>query len=105
MGVCVRCPGVPGLQDDVVEEVPRGHVARGGARHAGPSPQPWSQPIPMVAHRCGVWCDVWPQTTQEFDLDKDGLIENSGFPDQTYDIWTVEGPSAYTGTRPPPREA
>ncbi|GAB5034529.1 non-lysosomal glucosylceramidase [Nannochloropsis oceanica] len=32
-----------------------------------------------------------------FDLDGDGLIENSGFPDQTYDIWTVEGPSAYTG--------
>ena len=33
----------------------------------------------------------------EFDTDGDGLIENSGFPDQTYDIWTVSGPSAYTG--------
>ena len=47
---------------------------------------------------------VWPvlQHVMEaalaaFDLDGDGLIENSGFPDQTYDIWTVEGPSAYTG--------
>jgi uncharacterized protein (DUF608 family) len=37
------------------------------------------------------------QANQEFDKDGDGLIENSGFPDQTYDIWTVEGPSAYTG--------
>lgn len=35
---------------------------------------------------------------QDFDTDGDGLIENSGFPDQTYDIWTVQGPSAYTGT-------
>jgi non-lysosomal glucosylceramidase len=31
------------------------------------------------------------------DRDGDGLIENSGFPDQTYDIWSVSGPSAYTG--------
>jgi len=47
---------------------------------------------------------VWPvlrhvmeAALKAFDLDGDGLIENSGFPDQTYDIWTVEGPSAYTG--------
>lgn len=47
---------------------------------------------------------LWPVLRQvmeaalkAFDLDGDGLIENSGFPDQTYDIWTVEGPSAYTG--------
>jgi hypothetical protein len=32
-----------------------------------------------------------------YDRDNDGLIENDGFPDQTYDIWTVTGPSAYTG--------
>lgn len=31
-----------------------------------------------------------------YDRDSDGLIENDGFPDQTYDIWTVTGPSAYT---------
>ena len=35
--------------------------------------------------------------TARYDLDGDGLIENSGFPDQTYDIWSVQGPSAYTG--------
>lgn len=35
--------------------------------------------------------------TQEFDLDGDGMIENSGFPDQTYDIWKVKGVSAYCG--------
>ena len=32
-----------------------------------------------------------------FDRDGDGLIENDGFPDQTYDVWSVKGPSAYTG--------
>ena len=36
-------------------------------------------------------------TASQYDTDKDGLIENQGFPDQTYDIWTVTGPSAYTG--------
>jgi non-lysosomal glucosylceramidase len=33
----------------------------------------------------------------QFDRDRDGLIENEGIPDQTYDVWSVEGPSAYTG--------
>jgi non-lysosomal glucosylceramidase len=32
-----------------------------------------------------------------FDRDGDGLIENDGYPDQTYDLWPVKGPSAYTG--------
>lgn len=46
---------------------------------------------------------VWPivketiSQMQKFDQDGDGLIENSGFPDQTYDTWTVVGASAYTG--------
>ena len=30
-----------------------------------------------------------------FDQDNDGLPENEGFPDQTYDNWRMEGPSAY----------
>jgi non-lysosomal glucosylceramidase len=37
------------------------------------------------------------QHVQRFDRDGDGLIENSGSPDQTYDVWSVKGPSAYTG--------
>lgn len=47
--------------------------------------------------------DMWPickavmESEQKFDLDGDGLIENSGFADQTYDGWTVTGPSAYCG--------
>nr|CAH8854016.1 unnamed protein product [Trichobilharzia regenti] len=32
-----------------------------------------------------------------WDTDNDGIIENSGFPDQTYDTWTAKGLSAYTG--------
>ena len=27
--------------------------------------------------------------SMQFDTDKDGLIENGGFPDQTYDTWYV----------------
>ncbi|XP_047050557.1 non-lysosomal glucosylceramidase-like [Lolium rigidum] len=33
----------------------------------------------------------------QFDRDRDGMIENEGRPDQTYDLWSVSGVSAYTG--------
>ncbi|KAL6856924.1 hypothetical protein ACP4OV_018306 [Aristida adscensionis] len=33
----------------------------------------------------------------QFDQDGDGMVENEGIPDQTYDIWAVSGVSAYTG--------
>jgi non-lysosomal glucosylceramidase len=33
----------------------------------------------------------------QFDLDEDGMIENDGFPDQTYDVWVADGVSAYSG--------
>ncbi|QQP35851.1 Uncharacterized protein FKW44_020776 [Caligus rogercresseyi] len=33
----------------------------------------------------------------KFDADGDGLIENSGQPDQTYDSWVMTGKSAYCG--------
>ncbi|XP_050216647.1 uncharacterized protein LOC126667660 [Mercurialis annua] len=47
--------------------------------------------------------DVWPavrsamEYMEQFDRDGDALIENDGFPDQTYDAWTVHGVSAYCG--------
>lgn len=47
--------------------------------------------------------DVWPavrtamEYMEQFDRDDDGLVENDGFPDQTYDAWTVHGVSAYCG--------
>ncbi|XP_057959180.1 uncharacterized protein LOC131151781 [Malania oleifera] len=47
--------------------------------------------------------DVWPAVCaainymEQFDRDNDCLIENDGFPDQTYDTWTVHGISAYCG--------
>jgi non-lysosomal glucosylceramidase len=34
---------------------------------------------------------------RQFDKDNDGLIENGGFPDQTYDVWITRGVSAYSG--------
>lgn len=37
------------------------------------------------------------RSTQAFDADGDGMIENAGFPDQTYDIWTATGVHAYCG--------
>ncbi|XP_010530106.1 PREDICTED: non-lysosomal glucosylceramidase [Tarenaya hassleriana] len=46
---------------------------------------------------------VWPAVytaiayLDQFDKDKDGMIENEGFPDQTYDAWCVSGVSSYCG--------
>ncbi|XP_010030209.2 non-lysosomal glucosylceramidase [Eucalyptus grandis] len=46
---------------------------------------------------------VWPSVyvamayMDQFDKDGDGMIENDGFPDQTYDTWSVSGVSAYSG--------
>jgi len=33
----------------------------------------------------------------QFDHNGDGLIENEGYPDQTYDTWVTRGASAYSG--------
>nr|KAJ0196547.1 hypothetical protein LSAT_V11C700371510 [Lactuca sativa] len=46
---------------------------------------------------------VWPSVyiamayMEQFDKDGDGMVENEGFPDQTYDTWSVLGVSAYCG--------
>lgn len=46
---------------------------------------------------------VWPSVyiamayMDQFDKDGDEMIENEDFPDQTYDVWTVNGVSAYSG--------
>ncbi|KAJ8436166.1 LOW QUALITY PROTEIN: hypothetical protein Cgig2_002737 [Carnegiea gigantea] len=46
---------------------------------------------------------VWPSVyvamayMDQFDKDRDSMIENEGFPDQTYDTWSVSGVSAYSG--------
>jgi non-lysosomal glucosylceramidase len=46
---------------------------------------------------------VWPAVQQaieymfRFDRDQDGMIENDGYPDQTYDVWSAKGVSAYCG--------
>jgi non-lysosomal glucosylceramidase len=47
--------------------------------------------------------EVWDSVVRaieymyRFDRDQDGMIENDGYPDQTYDVWTAEGVSAYCG--------
>lgn len=46
---------------------------------------------------------VWPSVylamayVDQFDKDRDGMIENEGIHDQTYDMWKVQGMSAYCG--------
>ena len=48
--------------------------------------------------------DVWPAVAMaldylsQFDLDHDGLLDHDGTADQTYDTWTMKGPSAYGGS-------
>ncbi|CAF2719013.1 unnamed protein product [Rotaria sp. Silwood2] len=47
--------------------------------------------------------DVWPTVkmvtdrVKKQDTDGDGLVDNGGFADQTYDAWAVTGASAYCG--------
>ena len=46
--------------------------------------------------------DTWPAVQEalaylaKYDHDGDGLPENEGYPDQTYDTWLVKGESAYS---------
>ncbi|KAF5292347.1 hypothetical protein FQA39_LY03381 [Lamprigera yunnana] len=42
-------------------------------------------------------CCTVMEKSLTFDTDNDGLIENSGYPDQTYDTWVMSGASAYCG--------
>jgi non-lysosomal glucosylceramidase len=47
--------------------------------------------------------DTWPAVKeamdylQKYDRNGDGVPENDGYPDQTYDVWVVRGESAYSG--------
>ncbi len=70
------------LNDKFVLQVYRDVVATGDMRFAR---EMWN----AVREALGYLC--------QFDRDDDGLIENEGFPDQTYDVWAAHGPSAYTG--------
>lgn len=46
--------------------------------------------------------DTWPAVQEslaylrKYDTDGDGVPENEGYPDQTYDTWVVRGESAYS---------
>jgi non-lysosomal glucosylceramidase len=51
----------------------------------------------------GFVAEVWDAIREainyvaQFDIDDDGILDNEGFPDQTYDVWSALGASAYTG--------
>jgi non-lysosomal glucosylceramidase len=48
--------------------------------------------------------ETWPAVQealtylQQYDHNNDGIPENDGYPDQTYDTWVVRGESAYCGS-------
>ncbi|KAG4076220.1 hypothetical protein HA402_014769 [Bradysia odoriphaga] len=42
-------------------------------------------------------CKLVLEKSLQWDKDNDGLIENGRFPDQTFDTWLMDGPSAYCG--------
>jgi len=93
-----------------------------------PQEDPWHRLNAYVYLDCGKWKDLnpkfvlqiyrnyvftndeeflkssWPAVKQAmeyidtFDKDFDGIPENEGIPDQTYDNWRMEGPSAYCGS-------
>lgn len=92
-----------------------------------PQENPWRQPNAYSFQDSNVWKDLnskfvlllyrdyvytqdrsliedgWPavraalEYLKLFDRDEDGLPENEGIPDQTYDTWPMRGPSAYCG--------
>ncbi|CAF1053763.1 unnamed protein product [Adineta steineri] len=92
-----------------------------------PDEEPWLLINAYIAHDTADWKDLGPKyllqiyrdymytknkdfladvwTTVKFvtdrlkkqDTDGDGLVDNGGFADQTYDAWTVLGASAYCG--------
>lgn len=92
-----------------------------------PAEDPWRRPNAYKWQDVGVWKDLnskfvllayrdyklthdhallhdcWPAVKaaidylHAFDRDDDGLPENEGVPDQTYDTWSMAGPSAYCG--------
>jgi non-lysosomal glucosylceramidase len=92
-----------------------------------PGHDPWIQPNSYLWQDVSIWKDLnskfvlmvyrdyvvtgdrallsasWPAVREalaylkQFDRDGDGLPENDGVPDQTYDTWPMTGPSAYCG--------
>lgn len=102
------CPaGLQGLSSHPGQSVPEGHVAYLSGRTC-PAFRHIKPGIPSVdvaqIRDCllKIWfhwavllwsiCQAVMESELKFDLDGDGLIENSGYADQTYDGWTVTGP-------------
>ncbi|XP_072815821.1 non-lysosomal glucosylceramidase isoform X2 [Vicugna pacos] len=70
-----------------------------------PDDEPWLRVNAYVVHDTADWKDLnlkfvlqaVMESEMKFDKDQDGLIENGGYADQTYDGWVTTGPSAYCG--------
>ena len=65
--------------------------------NSGPSPSPGASAADEFLRSVYASVLVVMEHTLSFDTDGDGMIENEGCPDQTYDIWTARGIHAYCG--------
>ncbi|XP_075974946.1 non-lysosomal glucosylceramidase isoform X2 [Anticarsia gemmatalis] len=87
----------------------RGHTAPFGNERNADVEAEEAEIHPPPERAAAVWeakrylADMYPACVAllrhglRWDVDGDGLIENGGFPDQTYDAWIMSGPSAYCG--------
>ncbi|KAF8385466.1 hypothetical protein PRIPAC_74608 [Pristionchus pacificus] len=52
----------------------------------------------VLAHLFERSMEIIEAGKKEWDVDGDGMIENGGFADQTYDVWIMTGTSSYCGS-------
>ncbi|KAM3964246.1 LOW QUALITY PROTEIN: non-lysosomal glucosylceramidase-like [Aphomia sociella] len=87
---------------DILELLYRSAEPEGEPCGAEAQPEPRELPV-AVWDAARYLAEMFPacvallRRVRLWDCDGDGLIENGGFPDQTYDAWVMMGPSAYCG--------
>ncbi|KAJ8304380.1 hypothetical protein KUTeg_017963 [Tegillarca granosa] len=67
-----------------------------------PEDDPWLKLNAYIIHPTNEWRDlnlkfVVVEHALKWDTDDDGIIDNGGFADQTFDAWKMTGASAYCG--------
>lgn len=89
----VCAASVPRLLSDPGWAVSEGHVAHmPGELWRNLSSECKNCVSAHITHTSAILIQTVMETELKFDKDGDGLIENSGYADQTYDGWTVTGP-------------
>ncbi|CAH2076649.1 unnamed protein product, partial [Iphiclides podalirius] len=106
VGGCARAGGRP---PNAEPQRPHRNILELLYSGASPDEDEWPERPPEEVECGAAWdahaylADMYPacaallRKARIWDADGDGLIENGGFPDQTYDAWVMAGPSAYCG--------